>query len=62
MKIKKIVVITGIVLGLGAASQIVEHSVDKTAVKNYVETNFTEQDDNETNFNFKDEEENTFFE
>lgn len=62
MKAKKLMIITGIVLGLGAASQVVEHTIDKPAVKNYVETNFTEQDDDKTNFNFKDEEEDTFFE
>lgn len=42
---KKFIIAVIIVIGLGTASQVVESTIDKEAVKDYVTTNFTTPED-----------------
>lgn len=57
MKNKKIVVGISVLLGIGLVSQIVEQTIDKPAIQSYVEKNFNDSPDQNSEFDFKDDEE-----
>ena len=59
---KKIMIAVAILLGVGIVSQVVERTMDKEAIKNFVVANFKENDDYATDFDFKDENETNFIE
>lgn len=59
---KKIIVTVGILFAIGIVSQVVERTMDRDAIKDFVVTNFKETDDDATNFDFKDEKETNFIE
>ena len=46
---------------LGVVSQVIERTIDKPAVQNFVEEHFVESDDDEQNFNFRDEVDETIW-
>ncbi|MGL4695484.1 hypothetical protein [Enterococcus larvae] len=64
MKTKTITGIVGAVICLGMVSQVVESSVDKEAVKDYLTENVKEQDEEDSAINFEigDKEEHSFLE
>ncbi|MBL1223996.1 hypothetical protein [Enterococcus sp. BWR-S5] len=64
MKTKTIAAIVGAVICLGAASQVVEHSIDKEGLKEYLTENVKEQDEKDSSINFEigDKEERSFLE
>ncbi|WP_086350563.1 hypothetical protein [Candidatus Enterococcus clewellii] len=53
MKTKTIAAIVGAVICLGMASQVVESSLDKEAIKNYLTENVKEHDEEESPINFE---------
>ncbi|MGL4695483.1 hypothetical protein [Enterococcus larvae] len=53
MKAKTIVAIVGALICLGMVSQVVESSVDKEAVKDYLTENVKEQDEEDCPINFE---------
>lgn len=59
---KKIIVTVGILFAIGIVSQVVERTMDRDAIKDFIVTNFKETDDDATNFDFKDEKETNFIE
>lgn len=59
---KKIIVTVGILFAIGIVSQVVERTMDRDSIKDFVVTNFKETDDDATNFDFKDEKETNFIE
>ncbi|WP_086350562.1 hypothetical protein [Candidatus Enterococcus clewellii] len=64
MKTKTIAVIVGTVICLGMASQVVENSLDKEAIKDYLTENVKEHDEEESPINFEigDKEERSLLE
>ncbi|MBL1223994.1 hypothetical protein [Enterococcus sp. BWR-S5] len=64
MKTKTIAAIVGAFICLGAASQVVESSIDKEGLKEYLTENVKEQDEKESSINFEigDKKEESFIE
>ncbi|WP_321384989.1 hypothetical protein [uncultured Enterococcus sp.] len=64
MKTKTIAAVVGAVICLGAASQVVESSINKEGLKEYLTENFEEQDEKDSPIDFEigDKEERSFLE